>query len=199
MDIQHIATKTRIIAAGALAAATLAFAACGGGNDTDTSDAGVATSAPAATSPAAPTAVGDATVAAEPTEPATGTIATTKLNLNTAAGEDYLAAIPGFSDRMVREFLEYKPYVSIQQFRQELGKYVDDAQIAEWEQYVYVPVDVNNADAETLMQLPGVDETTAGELIAGRDFASNDAFLQKLAEYVSADDATAAASLLATE
>ena len=199
MDIQHIATKNRIIAITALAAATTAFAACGRGDDADTSDTGVPTSAPAATSPAQPTAASAATAVAEPTEPATGSATTIRLNLNTASGEDYLAVIPGFTDRFVREFLEYKPYVSIQQFRQELGKYVDEAQVAEWEQYVYVPVDVNNADAETLMQLPGVDETIAGELIGGRDYASNDDFEAALAEYVSAEDAAAAAGLLATE
>ncbi|MEZ4518070.1 MAG: hypothetical protein R3C44_15035 [Chloroflexota bacterium] len=68
---------------------------------------------------------------------------------------------------MTREFLEHRPYISIQQFH-EIGKYVDDAQVTEWEQYVYVPVDPNNSDADTLQQLPGVDETIAADLIAGR-------------------------------
>ena len=68
----------------------------------------------------------------------TGTV--TKVNLNTANGDDFLAAIPGLGNRMVREFQEYRPYVSIQQFRKEIGKYVDDAQVAEYEKYVYVPI-----------------------------------------------------------
>ena len=71
---------------------------------------------------------------------------------------------------MVREFLEYRPYVSIQQFRQEIGKYVDEAQVAAYEQYVYVPVNVDEADAKTLQQLPGVDEAVAAELIAARPY-----------------------------
>src|SRR5690349_8579729 len=59
-----------------------------------------------------------------------------KLDLNSAT-EAQLMTIPNFSSRWVREFMEYRPYVSIQQFRKELGKYVDQTQVAEWEKYVY--------------------------------------------------------------
>ncbi len=123
----------------------------------------------------------------------------TKLNLNTASGDDFLNAIPNFSNRMVREFQEYRPYVSILQFRQEIGKYVDDATIAGYEEYVYVPVDVDNSDSATLMQLPGVDETIADALIAARPFGSNDAFLTALATHVSAEEVTAAVGYLTAE
>ncbi|MCB0079846.1 MAG: helix-hairpin-helix domain-containing protein, partial [Caldilineaceae bacterium] len=87
--------------------------------------------------------------------------------------------------------------ISIQQFRREIGKYVDDAQVADYEQYVYVPVDVNESDAETLKQLPGVDDAIAEELMAARPYDSNDAFLAKLAELVSPEDAAAASGYLA--
>lgn len=120
----------------------------------------------------------------------------TKLNLNQATGDDYLAAIPNFSNRMVREFLEYRPYISIQQFRREIGKYVDEAQVAEYEQYVYVPIDVDKSDAATLQQIPGVDETIANELMAARPFGSNEAFLAKLADYLPAPEAAAAEGYL---
>src|SRR5690349_10714428 len=69
-----------------------------------------------------------------------------KLNLNTVSGDELLATIPNFPNRMVREFQEYRPYISIQQFRQEIGKYVDDAQVAEYEKYVYVPIAINDSD-----------------------------------------------------
>jgi len=108
-----------------------------------------------------------------------------------------MATIPNFSGRMVREFFEYRPYVSIQQFRKEIGKYVDAQQVAAYEQYVYVPVDVNQADAATLQQLPGVDATIADALIAGRPYASSQAFLEKLAGSISAADAQQAAAYLA--
>jgi radical SAM superfamily enzyme with C-terminal helix-hairpin-helix motif len=100
---------------------------------------------------------------------------------------------------MTHEFLEYRPYVSIQQFRQEIGKYVDEAQVAEYEQYVYVPVDVNGADAETLQQIPSVDETVAAELVAARPYESNEAFLAKLAEVAPRADLAAAEGYLVSQ
>ena len=41
-----------------------------------------------------------------------------------------------------------------------VGKYVSDEQVTAYEQYLFVPVDRNEADAETLMQIPDVDEDT---------------------------------------
>ena len=112
----------------------------------------------------------------------------TKVNLNTASGDDFVASIPGLGNRMVREFMEYRPYISIQQFRKEIGKYVDDAQVAEYEKYVYVPIAVNDSDAETLQQIPGLTADEAASLISSRPFASTDAFLTNLSQYISADE-----------
>jgi DNA uptake protein ComE-like DNA-binding protein len=119
-----------------------------------------------------------------------------KLNLNDLSEDDLMSTIPGFSSRMVREFFEYRPYVSIQQFRREIGKYVDENQVAEWEQYVFVPVDPNNSDAETLMQMPGVDETVSADLIAGRPYDSNHAFLEALAAHLDPQQIAEAACIL---
>jgi DNA uptake protein ComE-like DNA-binding protein len=122
----------------------------------------------------------------------------TRLNLNTVTEEQLTAAIPNFPARMVREFFEYRPYISIAQFRKEIGKYVSAEQVAAYEQYVYVPIDVDAADAATLQQLPGVSEQVAAELIAGRPYGSNEAFLAKLATLVSAGDAQSAPGYLAS-
>jgi DNA uptake protein ComE-like DNA-binding protein len=119
----------------------------------------------------------------------------TKINLNTATDADF-ASIPGVAGRMVREFLEYRPYVSIEQFRREIGKYVSAEQVAEYEKFVYVPVAVNDADAATLMQIPGLDESEAQALMAARPFASNEAFLTALAAYLSPDELALAANYL---
>lgn len=110
----------------------------------------------------------------------------TKVNLNTASGDDFIAAIPGLGNRMMREFMEYRPYISIQQFRQEIGKYVDEAQVAEYEKYVYVPIAINDSDSETLQQIPGLSAVEAASLLSARPFESTDAFLSKLSEFVSA-------------
>lgn len=112
----------------------------------------------------------------------------TKVNLNTATGDEFLAAIPGLGNRMVREFQEYKPYLSIQQFRQEIGKYVDEAQVTAYEKYVYVPIAINDSDSETLQQIPGLDPTEAESLISARPYATVDDFLSRLSTYISADE-----------
>jgi len=119
-----------------------------------------------------------------------------KLNLNTAAGGEFLAAVPNLGKKMAHEFEEYRPYKSIQQFRREMGKYVKPEMIAEYEKYVFVPIVANEADAATLQQIPGLDATEAQALIAARPYASNDAFLAKLTASVSADELAVARSYL---
>lgn len=121
--------------------------------------------------------------------------ASAKLNLNTASAQGFLN-IPGVGDRMVNEFLEYRPYTSILQFEREIGKYVSADQVAEYEQYVYVPISANDSDAATLQQIPGLDDTEVAALIAARPYASNDAFLNQLAQYVSTDQLVSAKTYL---
>ena len=120
-----------------------------------------------------------------------------KVNLNTATQADLLRVMPNLGSRMLHEFEEYKPYRSIQQFRKEIGKYVDQAQVAEYEKFVFVPIDPNQSDAATLQQIPGLDANEAQELIAGRPYDSGDAFLDKLKGKVSVEELEIARSYLA--
>jgi len=55
--------------------------------------------------------------------------------LNTASDEDILS-IPGVGRRMLREFKEYRPYDNIERFRREIGKYVNEREVARLERYV---------------------------------------------------------------
>lgn len=130
-----------------------------------------------------------------PTKEAVAAPAFTLLNLN-AATADQLLTIPAMSNRMVREFFEYRPYISISQFRREIGKYVNADQVAAYEKFVYVPVNVNSSDAATLQQIPGVDEKIAADLIAARPYADNAAFLAKLGTALSAEQTAYAANYL---
>lgn len=59
------------------------------------------------------------------------------INLNTATAEEILM-IPGVGPRMRHEFEEYRPYTSMAQFRREIGKYVDEAEVARLERYVRI-------------------------------------------------------------
>lgn len=182
----------------------LSLAACSAGAPSSTAPTTSANpTATTATSPvAAATTTTSAPVEAAPvgqtqTSAAITPVDNGKINLNAMTQDDLLNGIPNFSSRMVREFFEYQPYVSIQQFRREIGKYVGDEQVATYEQYVYVPVDVNNSDAATLMQIPGVDEAAAATLMAGRPYTTHADFLAKLGALISADQLGVAASYLA--
>jgi DNA uptake protein ComE-like DNA-binding protein len=200
MSYKHLINGLRALVIAPLLA--LVLVACGsastGGSATGSTapsiepTAAVATVAPAATT--APAVSPAATAAGAATAPAAA-----KLNLNEVTEEQLLSTIPNFSNRMVREFFEYRPYISIQQFRKEIGKYVSAEQVSAYEQYVYVPVGVDESDAATLQQLPGVDENIANQLIAGRPYGSNQAFMAKLATYVSQADAQQAAAYLAAQ
>ena len=104
-----------------------------------------------------------------------------KLNLNVASLEDF-GRVPGSTPRMVHEFDEYRPYISNAQFRQEMAKYIDEDAITAYEKYLYVPVDYNESDLATVMQISGVNEEMAQSLIDGRPYASSSAFLTKVTE-----------------
>ena len=52
--------------------------------------------------------------------------------------EEEILAIPGVGKRMAHEFEEYRPYSSMEQFRREIGKYVDDGEVARLERYVEI-------------------------------------------------------------
>ena len=122
-----------------------------------------------------------------PADADTAMSAPERLDLNTATA-DHFRTIPGVGARMVREFFEYRPYISIQQYRREIGKYVDADQVATWEQYLFVPVDPNRADTPTLAQLPGVNAALAERIAAARPFASAGDFVQWLAAEATLDN-----------
>lgn len=59
------------------------------------------------------------------------------IDLNTASNEEIML-IPGIGDRMLGEFLEYRPYRAMAEFRREMGKYVDDEEVERLSRYVEV-------------------------------------------------------------
>jgi len=58
-----------------------------------------------------------------------------QIELNKAS-RDEIMLIPGMTPRMAREFEEYRPYKNIEQFRKEIGKYVDPKEVARLESFV---------------------------------------------------------------
>ena len=59
------------------------------------------------------------------------------LDLNSASEAEILL-IPGVGERMAGEFEEYRPYDAIERFRREIGKYVDEDEVARLERYVTI-------------------------------------------------------------
>jgi DNA uptake protein ComE-like DNA-binding protein len=57
------------------------------------------------------------------------------VNLNTGSEEE-IRLIPGMTDKMVHEFEEYRPYADMGVFDREIGKYVDEAEVARFRNYV---------------------------------------------------------------
>ncbi len=57
------------------------------------------------------------------------------VNLNSATREE-IELIPGMTERMVYEFEEYRPYENMAEFDREIGKYVDEAEVARFRNYV---------------------------------------------------------------
>jgi DNA uptake protein ComE-like DNA-binding protein len=59
------------------------------------------------------------------------------INLNTAA-DDVFLTIPGVGPKMVHEFQEYRPWKSQAHFEKEIGKYVDQKEVARLWRYMVI-------------------------------------------------------------
>ena len=110
--------------------ALIAVGAC-----TSKSETPADTTAAVDTTAVAPTTTASTTTATSST--AASGAAIVPININTATDAEILK-IPGVGPRMLREFKEYRPYTSIQQFRREIGKYVDKAEVARLEKYIVI-------------------------------------------------------------
>ncbi len=109
------------------------------------------------------------------------------INLNTASNEE-IQLIPGVGPRMAHEFEEYRPYTAIAQFRREIGKYVDDDELARLEAYVFVPVALNSASDEAILAIPGVGPRMLHEFKEYRPYESMAQFEREIGKYVDDDE-----------
>ena len=109
------------------------------------------------------------------------------IDLNTASREEILL-VPGLGPRMAHEFEEYRPYKAIAQFRREIGKYVDDDEVARLEQYVFVPIDLNTASEEDILSIPGVGQRMLHEFMEYRPYRSMAQFRREIGKYVDDDE-----------
>ena len=106
-----------------------------------------------------------------------------QLNLNTAKDEE-IQMIPNLGKRMLREFKDYRPYKTMAQFRKEIGKYVDQKEVARLEQYVFVPVDLNTASDEDILSIPGMGKSMLHEFKEYRPYKNIEQFRKEIGKYV---------------
>ena len=105
------------------------------------------------------------------------------INLNIATDEEILM-VPGVGNKMRHEFDEYRPYRALTQFRREIGKYVDDEELARLEKYVFVPINLNDASDEAIQSIPGVGSRMLREFKEYRLYTNIVQFRKEIGKYV---------------
>lgn len=110
-----------------------------------------------------------------------------QIDLNDFTNPEVLM-IPGAGARMVREFNEYKPYRGLAQWHREIDKYVDDAELARLEQYVFVKIDLNTATDEQILSIPGIGARFLREFKEYRPYKAMAQFEREMGKYVDAKE-----------
>ena len=109
------------------------------------------------------------------------------LNLNETTEEEILL-VPGVKARMAHEFEEYRPYAGLPVFRREIGKYVDDDEVARLEQFVFVPIDLNTASDEYILSIPNLGNRMLHEFKEYRPYRRIEQFRREIGKYVDDDE-----------
>ena len=109
------------------------------------------------------------------------------IDLNDATSEE-IGLIPGVGRRMTHDFEEYRPYTALAQFHREIGKYVDDDEVARLAQYVYVRIDLNAASGEDILSIPGVGRRMRHEFEEYRPYEALAQFRREIGKYVDDDE-----------
>lgn len=104
------------------------------------------------------------------------------MDLN-SAGRDELQLMPGMTNRWMREFNEYRPYANLDEFRREMSKYTDADGVAELEQYVFVPMDLNSASNEDFETIPGMTRRWLREFNEYKPYEDMAEFHREMGKY----------------
>lgn len=105
------------------------------------------------------------------------------INLNKTTRAEILL-VPGVGDKMAGEFEEYRPYAALAVFKREMGKYVDDEEVARLSQYVFVPINLNDATDEAILSIPGMGRRMLREFKEYRPYVAIEQFRREMGKYV---------------
>jgi DNA uptake protein ComE-like DNA-binding protein len=106
------------------------------------------------------------------------------LNLNTATDEEIRSIPAAQSNRVLREFKEYRPYKRLSVFHKEMRKYWDETEVLRLEQYVFVPVNLNSATDEEILSIPAAQPNRVlREFKEYRPYTSMEQFRKEMRKY----------------
>ena len=102
--------------------------------------------------------------------------------------DEEILLIPVVGGRVRHEFEEYRPDVGLAEFHRDIGKYVDDDELARLAQYVYVRIDLNTASDEASLSIQGVGNRMRHEFDEYRPYAAMAQFRREIGKYVDDDE-----------
>jgi DNA uptake protein ComE-like DNA-binding protein len=109
------------------------------------------------------------------------------VNLNTGTRDEILL-IPGAGARMAREFAEYRPWKTWSQFDKEIGKYVGQQETDRLKQYVFIPINLNTATDDDILNIPGAGPRMVREFKEYRPWKTKAQFDKEIGKYVGAKE-----------
>lgn len=113
------------------------------------------------------------------------------VDLNRGSDAEFLL-IPGAGTRMLREFKEYRPWTSFEQFQREIGKYFrsNPGEVTRLEQYVFIPIDLNTATDSLMATFAPIGVGTRRwirEFKEYRSWSSEEQFRREIGKYLRAN------------
>jgi DNA uptake protein ComE-like DNA-binding protein len=105
------------------------------------------------------------------------------LNLNTATGPEILL-VPRIAKQMTREFEEYRPWKTFEQFDREISKYVGAPETARLKQYVFIPMNLNTGTDEQYKTIPNLPGNMLREFKEYRPWKTKEQFDREISKYV---------------
>ena len=110
------------------------------------------------------------------------------VDLNRGTDAEFLL-IPGAGQRMLREFKEYRPWTSFEQFQREIGKYVraTPGEVERLEQYMFIPLELNTFTDSTMATFASIGVGTrrwTREFKEYRPWTSKEQFEREIGKYV---------------
>ena len=98
--------------------------------------------------------------------------------------DEEMQLIPGAGSRLARELRDERPYKTLAQFRNEIGKSADPKEAARLEQYIFVPINLKSASDDDILSVPGASKRMVREFKEYRPWTTFEQFRKEIGKYV---------------